>query len=366
MNTADSQSLTRRRFLSGMGATGAVIGVAACGASRSSTGTGNAKSSNSGGGGKLKQVTLILEVAPYSKHAPFFVAKQKGYWKERGLNVSIQSGKGSADAITKVASGAGQFALADSSALIVARANRNVEAKMTCMYHYKNLMSAAGLVSSGINKPKDLPGNTMIAVQGDADVTVLPALGDINGFDYKDINIQIGDFQTEVPAVLTHKVDGMFNFFTAYPPLKVGAENRGEKTTYFLYADYGLDLYNNGIVVMDKYLEQSPDVVRSFNAGFVEGVLYTTAHPGEALGIFDDLVPSGNSTKVAREQLQIAIDHLHVPEVKNHGFGPMSNKKSGFTLDVVKKYFDLKHKNVTVPDVFTNDFVPSGKVPQFN
>lgn len=345
--------IRRRDVLLGAAAGGLGLTLGGCG------GADTAKKKN-----KTAHATLVLDVAPYGKHSPFYVAMDKGLWKKRGLNISIQSAKGSSDAVTKVGAGAGEFGFADTSAVIQGRANSGIEAKLVCMFHYRNLMSLQSLASTGIREPKDLEGKTIVTTAGDGGLVLLPALAKINGFDRKRVRITYAEHPSLARAVAGKKADGDIDYLTGYPSLEAAADKAREATAYFLYADYGLDVYNNGIFVTDKYLASSPDQVRAFTAGLVEAVLFTVAHPDGAVRIFQESVP-GLSADIVKAQQQIAIDHLHVPEVEKNGFGPMSEKKMQYTLRLANKYFEVK-KNITdVNDIYTNKYVPQGKVPHF-
>jgi NitT/TauT family transport system substrate-binding protein len=362
VNTSEEKNrFERRKFLTAAGAVGLgtmVVGVAAaCGTGETATTT-----TGTGRGKSLKKVTFVTDVTPYGKHAPFFVALEKGFWTKRGLEVDIQSGKGSADAVTKVASGAGQFALADTSAVILARGNQGVAAKVVCMYHYKNLMCSLSLEGAGIREPRDLVGTNQHVTAGEGTYRLLPALAQLNGFDAKGVKATIGEFTQSVPILLSGRADGTLNYFTLYPALEAAAEKAGKKAAHFLYADYGLDIYNNGIVVTDAFAEKDPDAVRAFCDGFAEAIVYTVANPDEAMESFQKRVP-GLDSKIARAQLQVAIDHLNVAEVKTKGFGPMSDDKMATTLEMVNKYFDLKTPVSVTSDVYTNKFVTAGQVP---
>ncbi|MGH3098276.1 MAG: ABC transporter substrate-binding protein [Streptosporangiales bacterium] len=357
MSTTDNEGIGRRELLAGMGAMGLGVGLTACGGSTDAGANANA--------GGTTHVTLVLDVTPYGKHSPFYVAKKKGMWEKRGLKVSIQSGKGSADAFNKVASGSGQFAFADISTVILGMANKSIGSKMVCMYHYKNLMAEIGLASAGIEKPQDFVGKKLQTTPGNGALLLLPALGEINHFDAKKVKTPYGEFSSIVPNLMGGNVDGALTYFTTYPALEAAAQKAGgKKTSYVLYADYGLDIYNNGIIVTDDYLKNSPNQVKAFTAGFVEAVRYTVAHPDEAAQIFGEMVP-GISPDVVKAQQQIAINHLHVPEVEKHGFGPMSEAKMTKTLKLINKYFKLKKPVKDIGSLYTNDYVPTGKVPRF-
>lgn len=356
MSTTGNEGIGRRELLAGVGAVGLGLGLAACGGKTSAGGNGKSGSSH---------VTLVLDVTPYGKHSPFYVAKKKGMWEKRGLKVSIQSGKGSADAFNKVASGSGQFAFADISTAILGKANKGIGSKMVCMYHYKNLMAEIGLADAGVQRPQDFAGKKLQTTPGNSALLLLPALGEINHFDAKSVKTPYGEFSSIVPNIMGGNVDGALTYLTTYPALESAAQKAGgKKTSYVLYADYGLDIYNNGIIVTDDYLEKAPDQVKAFTAGFVEAVLYTVAHPDEAARIFGEMVP-GISPEVVKAQQQIAINHLHVPEVEKHGFGPMSEAKMTKTLKLTNQYFKLKTPVKDISTIYTNDYVQKQKVPRF-
>ena len=129
-----------------------------------------------------------------------------------------------------------------------------------------------------------------------------------------------------------------------------------------LYADYGMDIYNNGIIVHEDTMQGNPDMVRGFLNGVVKGIIYAVEHPDEATDITLKYNP-GLSKETARAQLQIAIDDVMVDEVRRNGVGPMSQDKMQFTLDTISGAYPLE-RVVTLDEIYTNDFVPKGQLPK--
>ncbi|MBM4333633.1 MAG: ABC transporter substrate-binding protein [Deltaproteobacteria bacterium] len=128
------------------------------------------------------KVTLNLNWFYVGDHSPYFVATEKGWYKEEGLEVNIIPGKGSADVAKKIDVGSAEFGIVDTGVGIVARAQgakiKNVsmlfDKSPYCMWMWKD---------SGINSPKDLVGKKIGAPPGDAQRTIFPALAIANGFD---------------------------------------------------------------------------------------------------------------------------------------------------------------------------------------
>jgi NitT/TauT family transport system substrate-binding protein len=354
---------TRRSFLrkTGMLGMGVALGgvLSACGRDEESPGGGGSGERQE----DLKKVIAVVDTTPYGKHAPWFVALERGYWPDRGLDVQIQPGEGSADAVSKTASKVADIGFADTGTLIVARGNSGVKVKTTAMYHYKNLQCCLYNQQNPISEPNELPGKELAGAPGDASFVLLEALAKINGFDASEVKKIPTDTVNHVTSVVTGAADGALTYNTFFPGLE---EALGDDAGSWLYADWGIDIYNNGIIVHEDTLESDPDMVTSFNEGWVEAVKWTVENPDEASEIFVSSQPAGEaiSPDIARAQLQIALDHLLVPEVTEQGIGPMhDDDKMQRTLDLISEYFDLKEP-VQLDDVYTNEFVPDGIVPQ--
>lgn len=358
-----AKTWSRRGFLSRVGGAG-LAGVTGATLASCASDTGQSAAKGRSGSGEGGQYTCILDVTPYGKHAPWYVALEKGYWRSRGLDIRLVSAKGSGDAVTKLGTGGGEFCFADTSALIRGIANQGMRASVVCMYHYENLMSVQSLARAHIREPIDIVDKTMHVIPGEGTWLMLPALAETNGFDASKVDTVVGDITGIGPSITSGKVDGALTYATFFPTLQSAAREKGLQANIFLYSENGLDMYNNAINVMDDFAEDNPDVVSAFNAGFVEGVLYSVKNPSRATDIFLKHVP-GLDHEVAQAQLEVAVRHLDTPWVRKHGFGSMSREKMQKTLDLVNQYFDLEKEITDADKVYTNSFVERGKVPEF-
>ena len=116
--------------------------------------------------------------------AAFFVAEDQGYFKEEGLEVSIDSGNGSAGAVTRVASGAYQMGFADINSLVEFNvANPGQAVKAVMMVYDAAPFGLYTLKSSGITKPADLVGKKLGAPVFDASYKLFPAFAAEVGID---------------------------------------------------------------------------------------------------------------------------------------------------------------------------------------
>src|SRR5258708_39077119 len=163
-----------------------------------------------------KQVKFLFDVLPNPKHALFYPAVKQGFFGEQGLDVTIESSKGSADVIQNVASGAAAFGFADASAVVLSR-TRDLPVTLVAMVHYKTLMSIITRVPSGVGKPADLVGKKIASTSGDAVRMVMPAFAKMNGFDGEKVNFLTVSQSAKASMLLAGQVDGVCDYLSAVP-----------------------------------------------------------------------------------------------------------------------------------------------------
>lgn len=341
------RNLSRRDFNKG-------VAAAVAGTALGTLGTGPARAQS------LRKVTFVFDVTPYGKHAVYYPAIENGYFRDAGLDVTFQSGKGSADVTVKVAAGAAEFGFADTPTLMLGRGT-GAKVKEIMMVHYKAMNNCLTLSSDPVRKPQDMVGKKLGATAGDAPRVALPALAKINGFDHRKVEIITMESSAKPAMLMSKQVDGALSYSTYTPVMAAAAKRMGQSIVEMQFSDFGLDIYSNGIIAHDDTLAKEPELVRSFLAAMVRSCVYAVERPEEALRMFLKHNQAANPV-IARAQLQVAIDHLMVPEVKEHGVGPMSDKKMAFTLDVVREFYGLKG-NVGLDEIYTNAYVKAGQKP---
>ncbi|GAA4335986.1 hypothetical protein GCM10023144_29910 [Pigmentiphaga soli] len=308
----------------------------------------------------LRKITFLLDIGAYGKHAMFYPAIDRGFFRDAGLDVQIEAAKGSADNAVKVASGSAEFGFADTPTTMQARGT-GVNVKQVLMVHYKAMNNVVTLASNPVRKPKDMEGKIFGATAGDAPRIALPALAKINGFDLGKVEIVTIDGSAKPAVLMSKKAQGILGLTAFAPVYAAAAEKTGEKVVEMVFADFGLDLYSNGIIASDALLAKDPGLVSAFNEAMVQSIIYSCEHPDEAVQMFLKRYPLASPATV-RAQLDVAIRHLLVDEVKRNGVGPMSEDKMKFTLNIVREFYGLKG-NVNLADTFSNAFVKPNQRP---
>jgi NitT/TauT family transport system substrate-binding protein len=302
-----------------------------------------------------RPVKFLFDVLPNPKHALFYPAVKQGFFAAQGLEVTIESSKGSADVIQNVASGGAAFGFADASAVVLSR-TRDLPVTLVAMVHYKTLMSIITRATSGISRPADLVGKKIASTSGDAVRTVLPALARLNGLDADKVNFITVNQPAKASMLLAGQVDGVCDYVSALPVYREAAKAVNLELNALEYANYGLDIYSNGIVVRDDLLRSDPALVKAFVRAIAEGLDFASAQRVEAAKIFREFQPQ-YSEAVTREGLDIAADHLLVPEVYAGGIGSMSADKMERTIKTTVEAYGLSNSPAAAT-VYTNDMLP--------
>jgi NitT/TauT family transport system substrate-binding protein len=305
-------------------------------------------------GGTPEKINFLLDFTPYGKHAPFYAALDHGFWKDAGFDVTIIKGEGSATTISSYAAGAVDFAFADTATLILARA-KGAKIKVAGIIHDKSLYSAGTLEENNIRTPQDFKGKRLGTSIGDAARVMFPAFAKLNGLDPSTVQWTDMTPPARIASLVLGQVDGVTLFLTESPTFDAKAKEAGKHWKVFPYADYGLDLYSNGLLAREDLIANQPDRVKRFVESTMKAWAWSIENPNEALASFVKHNPAINPDQ-AREHLRIAIKHIMTDTAKREGIGYIDPEKMQRTVEFVSQYFDVK--GVSADDVYTNRFTP--------
>jgi NitT/TauT family transport system substrate-binding protein len=237
----------------------------------------------------------------------------------------------------------------------VARA-QGLKAKEVAMLHDKSLSGIFFLKGSGIERPKDLEGKTLGDVVGGGARVIFPAFAAANGVDVKKVKEVNLDAAGKVLSLFQRKVDAISEFALSLPVMRDLEKKLGVQLGVFMYSDYGVDTYSNGIVTKDMTLAQNPDRVKRFVHASMKAVLWSLEHPNEAIQIYMKHNPTA-TWDVTWANWEIFVDHLLTKTAMEKGLGHMTREKMEFTRDVISKHMGLTAV-VPVEELYTNEFLP--------
>jgi NitT/TauT family transport system substrate-binding protein len=304
---------------------------------------------------ELKPANVRMDFIIGGKHAPWFVALEKGFYAKRGLNVTIQSSTGSADTVRTIGAGGADFGFADISTTIVAR-SRGTPIQTVAQFGYVPA-TIMWREDTNIKQVKDLEGKTYAISPGQAQWYLMPAYCRINKIDYKAIRIQETAAPLQPAALATKKADFIVMYRGSNDEIaELAASKVGIKVNRIFMKDTGLDIYGTGLVVKEDDVKKRPEFVRAYVEATLEGLRYARDHQEEALKILLKHKPELDQYLVT-VQLRNALTEVFLPpESIQSGLGYMRPDVTEKTVKIVNEFFDVGRK-VTAKEAFVNQFI---------
>ena len=289
------------------------------------------------------------------KHAPWYVALEKGFYANRGLAATIQPGSGSADTVRNIAAGGADFGFADISTAIVARSRgTGVVAVGQLGYVGATIMWRE---ESPIKVIKDLEGKSLAISAGQAQWFLMPAYCRINKIDFKSIKIQETAAPIQPAALATKKADFIIMFRGSNDEVaELAASKVGIKLKRVFMKDTGLDIYGSGLIVKEDDIKKRPEIVKAYVEGTMEGLRYTRDHQDEALQILLKHKPELDPALTTLQLRNALYEVMLPPESVQLGLGYMKPDILEKTARITNEYFDVARK-VSAKEVFSNQFI---------
>jgi NitT/TauT family transport system substrate-binding protein len=292
--------------------------------------------------------------------APYFVAIDKGYFADAGLEVEVTAGQGSLDAIPKVATGAFPVGFADINSLIKFL-DQNPDAPVigAMMVYDKPPFAIVGRKSLGIETPSDLEGRVLGAPPPDGAFAQWPIFVAETGIDASQVTIEPVGFPTREPSLAEGTVAAVtgFSFTSFLSTVRLGVPE--DDLTVILMADHGVDLYGNVIIVNTDFAAENPDAVSGFLEAVAKGWIDTIADPAAAIESLVSRNPAMDAELELR-RLELAMqDTVLTDWVMENGMGIIDPDRFANAIEQIK----LTYEYQTEPDAslyFTDAFLPEG------
>jgi NitT/TauT family transport system substrate-binding protein len=305
----------------------------------------------------LTDVTLALDFVVLGRHAPWYVAQAKGYYKEEGINAKFIAGRGTGHVLSSLESGVAQFGLPDVPGLALARANE-AKVKVVAVVYQKSPYAIFSLdPGANVTSAKGLVGLEL----GSGPETFVPQV--IQGFmKLKGLDPQSAKFTNiapaaRIPMLVAGKVPAVHLFTLSEPGIKKAVT--GAKLKMYVPGEDGLEMYSLGIGVTEEFLRKNPELVRGFVTASFRGWQEAMRNPEEAAEIEKQAVPSLDRD-IILDELRLVRDLVVVPDTQAHGYGWFTPSLMKRTLDFMVEAVGVG--NGTVPKA--EDLYAFGYLPQ--
>jgi NitT/TauT family transport system substrate-binding protein len=304
------------------------------------------------------KITLLLNWYPTADHSPYYFAKRQGLYSKAGLDVVIETGKGSGVAAQRVGAGNVELGIADMATALLAKSKgANLVAVMAV---YAN--SPQGfywLKSSGIDGPKAFPGRKIGNPPGDAARVMWPAFAKAVGIDPASVTYVNIAPTAKIAALKSHAVDIISDFYNEHD-LKV--TEFGADLGFLPWRAVGLNSYGNSVLVNGDYLAAHKDAVKAFVAVTQRAFAACVKDQEPCLdALFEDV--SGLDRDNQRNQWQRIKELMRDKTTTTVALGWFDAERLASDFDLVKTYFGMDQP-FDVKTAYTNEFLdPAIKMP---
>ncbi len=304
---------------------------------------------------EMRKTSLRLDFTATGYHAPFYLGVAKGLYRQQGIDLQIQEGKGSANSATLVGTGADDLAFADATttARLVAQ---GLPAKVVFGIFQKPTLAIYFPTAGKIKKPADLKGARISICPPDGMAQYVPAYLEAVQLKASDVEFVTVDCSVKYTVVAQGKADAVASYLTAGKPLlaAVGIANSSE----FGYADVGVFLPSHGIVASTKTIQENPKLIERFNRATEQSWAAAKQDPDAATAAFvaANQLQKGREA-VLKDALVSSFSYMSTPGTAGKPFGWQSPEEWEKAKAVLVKYVNMP-TSANITSFFTNDLVP--------
>lgn len=301
--------------------------------------------------GRLKEITLVLDWTPNTNHTGIFVARDKGFFEEAGIELSIvQPPEDGAEALTAI--GKADFGISFQDTIAAAWSKEDplpVTAVATIIQH--NTSGIVSLKGNGIESPRGMENKTYATWEMPIEQKIIETVMERDGGDFSKLRL-IPSTVTDVITALKTDIDAIWIY---YGWDGIALETKGVEADYFAFKDIDetFDYYTPIIIGNNDFLAENPELTKDFLAALEKGYRYAIEKPEEAADILLESSPELDRDIVVNSQKYLAKEYM--AELDRWGYIDSDRWNNFYSWLYENKLIDLK---IEEDFGFTNEFLP--------
>ena len=307
----------------------------------------------------LDAVTFQLDWLPGGDKAPIYVCIHRGICAEHGLDVTINGGRGSSEAITFMASGRADIGTGGIEALMAAVARDQVPLKAVASIYTRAPHAFYTLASSGIDSIEQVEGKRVVTSPFTSSNVFLPLVLAQMGLSEEDIQLTRADPGALGPMLMTGAADVMIAWMTDVTRYTNQATAAGHELNIMPWSTGGLDLYGLVLIAADKFIEERPEVAQRMVDAYRASVAFTYENPELAAESVVAMVPElqmENVTGSVRDMLVLAFNEV----TEADGQGALTPERLVQTWEWVSQAQELEMDALEPETIVDRRFLPAG------
>jgi NitT/TauT family transport system substrate-binding protein len=285
----------------------------------------------------LDKASLRLNWVLIGQHPAYYLGLERGYYRDEGIDLTINEGRGSGPAVQLVAGGEDTFGLADTGAVIAGRAKGAPVKVIMSLFRTSNL-SVTCAADANVRTLTDLYGKKVAVTAGDALHQMWPGLVGANNLDEKKITLVFMDPAAKPVAVLQGRTECLLG---GIDDQAVTIASQGKKIDVLRFADNKFNTLTVSAFTSDKVLAEKPDLVRRFARATERSWKAAMADPDAAIKAAAKAKPGINES-VLRAQMEASFKLIPPPDGSPMPFGIAPESYWEQTIAILTRYQGLK------------------------
>lgn len=301
-----------------------------------------------GGTSAAEEATLVLNWVPGGDHAPIYWAKEQGLYADAGVDLTIEPGRGSGEAVQKVGAGAVEFGIADMATALQGR-GQGADVVGVMSIYANNPYGIYWKKSSGIEDVQDLAGRKIGNPPFDAARQMWPAIADATGLEGEVEWVNIKP-DAKIQSLQADVIDATTSFYNLH---YIFERVFGDDMGFVALRDIGFNPYGNSIIVNGDFMRENPEVVDAFVKTTQKA--YATC--------LEDPEPCNETLAAAASQKMedvdanwdLVVELMDHPVNREEALGWFDPDRMAQDLDWVEASFDIE--GYDVGEAYTNEFL---------
>ncbi|HUC49925.1 MAG TPA: ABC transporter substrate-binding protein [Xanthobacteraceae bacterium] len=308
---------------------------------------------------EMTKVKFSLDWTVGASTAAYILARDRGYFAEEGVDVSIDPGKGGSSFVERLVGGVYDIAVGDMTPYIQYLGNNPDDDTMRAVYVASNESPYAfiSLSKNGINKPADIMGKKIASAAFAATRAAWPVFAKVNNLSETGATWQLVDPAVRGAMLVQGSAD-LVAGFTTDVPLFAHLGVAPDQFSLIKYKDHGVQFYSNTLVASRSFIGQKPKAVAAFVRAANRGLKALIEDPEAAIAAVKKANPLIDES-TERQILDILLrDVIVTPETRKNGLGAVTIPRLSAQVDEIASTMQLRSKP-PLDRVFTPDFLPA-------
>ena len=307
----------------------------------------------------LAKLKFTLDWARQGPNAYADMGKEKGFFRDVGIDITIDRGFGSGRVPTDIAAGTYDMGQGDIGPIIRFMA-QNPESDLiaVAIWGDKSLMGVTVRADSAIKTPKDFEGKTLAAPETDGGRQLFPAFAKANGIDMSKVTWMTVTSDLREPMLVQKRADGITGAVTS---TSMSLKNIGmdvPQQRIMMYRDFNVELYGYCFLTTRKFLAANPALVRSALKGLFKSLIYANNNRNESIAVLKKIEPL-TDVAIETERQAISYERMVLSDyVSKNGLSAVDPARLSRVIRTIEDAYNLPPK-LTPANVYTDAFLPS-------